>query len=504
MYSSLGEFLTHLTKESELIRVSEPISMNLEITEVQRRLIQTGPAVIFENPETDNMQQFSLHGKAYPKIPVLCNLFGSVHRVALGLGLKTISELRPLGEELAMLKNPKIPHSIAAAKDIFPLVKRVLSMRPKIVSKAECQANVWQDNEVDISMLPVQSCWPGEPAPLITWGMCVTKSKNGETHNLGIYRMQVLSHNKVIVRWLKHRGGAEHYRSWENGNDRMPIAVVIGCDPATLLSAVMPIPENISEYNFSGLIRKKRLELVKCKTNDILVPANSEIVLEGYIDLNEMANEGPYGDHTGFYNEVEKFPVMTIQAITMKKNPVYLTTHTGRPPDEPSVLGEALNEVFVPLLQQQFPEIVDFWLPPEACSYRIAIVSIRKSYPGHANRIMMGVWSFLKQFSYTKFIIVVNEDIDVRSWSDVMWAVSTHMDFTRDVLQVKNTPIDYLDFASEAVELGTKIGFDATKKIFSETKSVWSEKIIQKKDILDMVSEKWRNHAIFKHSTAKS
>lgn len=481
-----------LEKNSELIRISQEVSTNLELTELQRHLIQKGPAVIFNNVESSNMASYSLSNTNSSNIPILCNLFGTKHRVALGLGLQNVSELRKFGQELALLRNPQMPSSFSAAREMMPMVKRVLSMRPKIVSKAFCHEQVFLNEKVNLGMLPVQTCWPDEPAPLITWGICVTKAKKGNCHNLGVYRLQVLSHNKVIVRWLKHRGGAEHYRNWQqNSESKMPISVVIGCDPATLLSAVMPIPENISEYNFSGLIRKKRLKLVQCKTNDILVPANSEIVLEGFIDLNEMANEGPYGDHTGFYNEIEKFPVMTITAITMKKNPIYLTTHTGKPPDEPSVLGEALNEVFIPLLQQQFPEIVDFWLPPEACSYRIAIVAIRKSYPGHANRIMMGIWSYLKQFSYTKFIIVVNDDIDVRNWSEVMWAVSTQMDFKRDVLQVHNTPIDYLDFASNELELGTKIGFDATKKIFPETKNTWGREIIQKKEITEEVLKKW-------------
>lgn len=502
MYSSLHDFLLDLEKRSELVRVSEPVSSHLEITEIQRRLIlEKGPAVVFERVDSSNMGPYSLgNHPSESKIPIICNLFGTEQRIALGLGLNCVGELRGFGKELALLKHPKMPQSFSEAKEMFPLFKRVLSMRPKIVKGGPCHDQVFKGKEVDLSLLPVQGCWPDEPAPLITWGVAVTQGKEDGLHNLGIYRLQVLSHNKVIVRWLKHRGGAEHYRSWKRNPEdcKMPIAIVIGCDPATLLSAVMPIPENISEYNFSGLIRKKRLELTKCRTNDILVPANGDIVLEGWIDLNEMAEEGPYGDHTGFYNDVETFPVMTITAITMKKNPLYLTTFTGRPPDEPSVLGAALNEVFIPLLQNQFPEIVDFWLPPEACSYRIAIVSIRKSYPGHARRIMMGVWSFLKQFSYTKFVIVVDEGIDVRNWSDVMWAVSTQMDFSRDVMQVANTPIDYLDFASQELELGAKIGFDATKKVFSETKNSWGRIIFQKKEIIELVSRKWPSYKILK------
>lgn len=497
MYTSLREFASFLEKQSELVTIPEEISTNLELTEVQRRLIKKGPAVIFNNVETSNMTRYRRHNQQYQAIPVICNLFGTEHRIALGLGLKSISELRSFGEELALLKHPKMPQNLGEAKEMFPLVRRLLSMNPKILTDGLCQEQIFIDDAVDLGMLPIQSCWPGEPAPLITWGVSVTKGKEGSPHNLGIYRMQVLGPNKVIVRWLKHRGGAEHYRTWQ-GQKKMPISVIIGADPATLLAAVMPIPENISEYNFSGLIRKKRLKLVKCKTNDILVPANAEIILEGYIDLEEMADEGPYGDHTGFYNEIEKFPVMTVTAITMRQNPLYLTTFTGRPPDEPSVLGEALNEVFVPLLKSQFPEIVEFWLPPEACSYRVAIVSIKKSYPGHARRVMMGIWSYLKQFSYTKFIIVVDDDINVKNWSDVIWAVSTQMDFTRDILHCYNTPIDYLDFASEQLELGAKIGFDATKKVFPETKNLWGRKIVPDKQIMAQTLDKMRLSAIGK------
>ncbi len=491
MFSSLGEFISFLEKNSKLVRVSEEVSTNIELTVIQNNIIKKGPAVIFDNIETSNMEQYRRKDTKYPAIPVICNLFGTEDRVALGLGLNSVDELRPFGEQLALLKHPKMPQNLMESKEIFPLVKRVLSMRPKVASKGSCQEQIFLDDEVDLGMLPIQSCWPGEPAPLITWSVCVTQGKGEDIYNLGIYRMQVLGPDKAIVRWLKHRGGAEHYRTFQRvGEKKMPISVVIGADPATLLAAVMPIPENISEYNFSGLIRKKRLELVKCKTNDILVPANAEIILEGYIDLDEMADEGPYGDHTGFYNEVEKFPVMTITAITMKTNPIYLTTYTGRPPDEPSVLGEALNEVFIPLLQNQFPEIVDFWLPPEACSYRIAVVSIKKSYPGHARRVMMGIWSYLKQFSYTKFIIVVDDDINVRSWEDVIWAISTQMDFVRDIFQCTNTPIDYLDFASEQLELGAKIGFDATKKIFPETKNTWGQKLPHNPQFTEEINKK--------------
>jgi 4-hydroxy-3-polyprenylbenzoate decarboxylase len=495
MYQSLGEFISFLEKKSKLVRVKEEISADLELTEVQKHLIKRGPAVIFENIERSNMAQYRY--REYESMPVISNLFGTEERVAMGLGLNSASDLRAFGEELALLKHPKMPDNFSQAKEMFPLVKRVISMRPKVISKGPCQERIFQGKDVDIGMLPIQSCWPGEPAPLITWSVCVTRGKDENNYNLGIYRMQVLGPNKVIVRWLKHRGGAEHYRSWQ-GNRKMPISVVIGADPATLLAAVMPIPENISEYNFSGLIRKKRLALVKCKTNDILVPAGAEIILEGYINLDEMADEGPYGDHTGFYNDIEKFPVMTITAITMRENPIYLTTFTGRPPDEPSVLGEALNEVFVPMLQKQFPEITDFWLPPEACSYRIAVVSIKKSYPGHGRRVMMGIWSYLKQFAYTKFIIVVDNDIDVRNWQDVMWAVSTQMDFNRDVFHCSNTPIDYLDFASEQLELGAKIGFDATKKIYPETKNVWGRKIISDEVIIAKIGCKLRDSLISK------
>lgn len=497
---SLGNFVSFLEDRSEVVRVTQKVSTYLELTEIQRRIVKSGPAVIFENVEASNMERYKLPNKNYPNIPIICNLFGTTKRVALGLGLNEVDELRQFGEQLASLQQPKVPQNLSEAKNMLPLVKRLLSMRPKVGTKAACQEKIFTGDDVDIGMLPIQSCWEDEPAPLITWSVCVTQGKGSDgSYNLGVYRMQVLSHNKLIVRWLKHRGGAEHYRTWQkSATGKMPVAVVIGCDPATLLAAVMPIPESISEYNFSGLLRKKRLSLVKCRTNSILVPSDAEIVLEGWIDLNEMADEGPYGDHTGFYNAVEKFPVMTVTAITMRNNPLYLTTFTGRPPDEPSVLGEALNEVFVPLLKKQFPEIVDFWLPPEACSYRIAVVSIVKSYPGHAKRIMMGIWSFLKQFSYTKFIIVVDAKINVKSWVDVMWAISTQMDFGRDVLQCNNTPIDYLDFASNEVELGTKMGFDATTKIYPETKNVWGREIVQNTTIIEQVSQRWGNTKLFK------
>lgn len=432
-------------------------------------------------------------------MPVLVNLFGTVDRVAAGMNRKP-EELREVGETLAFLKQPEPPASIREAFSMLPLAKTVMAMKPKTVSKAPCQQVVLEGDDVDLSKIPVQSCWPGEPAPLITWPLVVTQGpsageKGGDKRdvfNLGIYRMQVLGKNKTIMRWLKHRGGAQHHARWKKEKpDPLPAAIVLGADPGTILAAVTPVPDTLSEYQFAGLLRGEKVELVDCKTVPLKVPATAEIVLEGYVSLDEYAPEGPYGDHTGYYNSVEDFPVFTVTAITMRKDPIYLSTFTGRPPDEPSVLGEALNDVFVPLLQQQFPEIVDFWLPPEGCSYRIAVVSMKKAYAGHAKRVMMGVWSFLRQFMYTKFVIVVDDDIDVRDWKDVMWAISTRMDPVRDITTVTDTPIDYLDFASPVSGLGGKLGLDATNKLPGETNREWGEKIYMDDEIIDRVDQKW-------------
>jgi 4-hydroxy-3-polyprenylbenzoate decarboxylase len=496
-YQSLRDFMEALEKSGRLVRVTEPVSPNLEMTEIQTRLLaEGGPAVLFENVVGDD-------GKKYD-MPVLVNLFGTVDRVAAGMNRKP-EELREVGETLAFLKQPEPPASIREAFSMLPLAKTVMAMKPKTVSKAPCQEIVLEGDDIDLSKIPVQSCWPGEPAPLITWPLVVTQgpsagAKGGDKRdvfNLGIYRMQVLGKNKTIMRWLKHRGGAQHHARWkQEKRDPLPAAIVLGADPGTILAAVTPVPDTLSEYQFAGLLRGEKVELVDCKTVPLKVPATAEIVLEGYVSLDEYAPEGPYGDHTGYYNSVEDFPVFTVTAITMRKNPIYLSTFTGRPPDEPSVLGEALNDVFVPLLQQQFQEIVDFWLPPEGCSYRIAVVSMKKAYAGHAKRVMMGVWSFLRQFMYTKFVIVVDDDIDVRDWKDVMWAISTRMDPVRDITTVTDTPIDYLDFASPVSGLGGKLGLDATNKLPGETNREWGEKIYMEDDIIDRVDQKWERYGL--------
>ena len=496
-YQSLRDFMDALEKTGRLVRVTEPVSPNLEMTEIQTRLLaEGGPAVLFENVVGDD-------GKKYD-MPVLVNLFGTVDRVAAGMNRKP-EELREVGETLAFLKQPEPPASIREAFSMLPLAKTVMAMKPKTVSKAPCQEVVLQGDDIDLSKIPVQSCWPGEPGPLITWPLVVTQGpsageKGGDKRdvfNLGIYRMQVLGKNKTIMRWLKHRGGAQHHARWkQEKREPLPAAIVLGADPGTILAAVTPVPDTLSEYQFAGLLRGEKVELVDCKTVPLKVPATAEIVLEGYVSLDEYAPEGPYGDHTGYYNSVEDFPVFTVTAITMRKKPIYLSTFTGRPPDEPSVLGEALNDVFVPLLQQQFPEIVDFWLPPEGCSYRIAVVSMKKAYAGHAKRVMMGVWSFLRQFMYTKFVIVVDDDIDVRDWKDVMWAISTRMDPVRDITTVTETPIDYLDFASPVSGLGGKLGLDATNKLPGETNREWGEKIYMEDDIIDRVDQKWERYGL--------
>ena len=479
-FNDLRDFIKHLEKNGKLIRVSEPVSTELEMTEIGCRLVREGgPAVLFEN----------VIGH---KTPVLINLFGTVERVAMGLGT-TPEGLRGIGEMLAFFRQPTPPKGLSEAWEMLPIVKKALNMRPKIVKSAPCQEVVFTGDDVDLGMLPIQTCWPNEPAPLITWPLVVTKgSGKGKTddYNLGIYRMQVLGKNKTIMRWLKHRGGAQHHQNWDK-DTKFPCAVVIGSDPATILAAVTPVPDNLSEYQFAGLLRGEKTELVKCKTIDLEVPANAEIVLEGHVSLTDYAAEGPYGDHTGYYNSVEQFPVFEISAITMRKKPIYHSTYTGRPPDECSVLGEALNELFVPLLQLQFPEIVDFYLPPEGCSYRIAVVSIKKSYPGHAKRVMMGIWGFLRQFMYTKTIIVVDEDINVRDWKDIMWAVSTRSDPVRDTVLIENTPIDYLDFASPESNLGGKMGIDATNKVGTETKREWGKLIKMDAAVKARVDEIW-------------
>lgn len=497
-YKSLRDFLEKLEAAGELVRVAEPVSVKLEMTEIQTRLLaEGGPAVLFEKPVMD--------GGSISDIPVLVNLFGTVKRVAMGVTLNGVerttgADLREVGELLAFLRQPEPPGGLKDAMAMLPLAKTVMAMKPSTRSSlglgaAPAQEVVETGDAVDLDKLPIQTCWPGEPAPLITWPLIVTKGPSAareDDFNLGIYRMQKIGKNKTIMRWLKHRGGAQHHQRWsKEKTEPLPAAAVLGADPGTILAAVTPVPDTLSEYHFAGLLRGKKAELVDCKTVPLKVPAEAEIVLEGYVSLDEYADEGPYGDHTGYYNSVERFPVFTVTAVTRRSDPIYLSTFTGRPPDEPSVLGEALNEVFIPLLQQQFPEITDFWLPPEGCSYRIAVISMKKAYPGHAKRVMMGAWSYLRQFMYTKWIIVVDDDIDARDWKDVMWAISTKMDPARDITVIENTPIDYLDFASPEASLGSKIGLDATDKLPPETKREWGEEIRMTDDVIARVDEMW-------------
>jgi 4-hydroxy-3-polyprenylbenzoate decarboxylase len=493
-YRSLREFIAILESQGELVRVSEPVRAELEITEICTRLLATGgPAVLFEHV-------IGADGRRSP-MPCLANLFGTVKRVAMGVTLgessrTTAKELRQVGELLAFLRAPEPPRGMKDALNLLPLARTVMGMRPRTVKTAPAQEVVLTGADIDLGALPVQTCWPGEPAPLITWPLVVTKgpgTAREDDFNLGIYRMQVIGKDRTIMRWLAHRGGAQHHRRWKEAGRPAPLpaCAVIGADPGTILAAVTPVPDTLSEYQFAGLLRGAKVELVKAKTQPLLVPAEAEIVIEGEVLLDEYADEGPYGDHTGYYNSVERFPVFQVTAITMRKAPIYLTTHTGRPPDEPSVLGEALNEVFIPLLRQQFPEIVDFWLPPEGCSYRIAVVSMKKAYPGHAKRVMLGVWSYLRQFMYTKWVIVVDDDIDARDWKDVMWAVSTRMDPARDITLIENTPIDYLDFASPQSGLGSKVGLDATNKWPPETHREWGRQIAMDRAVIDAVNALW-------------
>ena len=491
-YRSLRDFIARLERAGRLSRVSTPVSPDLEMTEIQTRLIaEHGPAVLFENVVREDGARYDA--------PVLVNLFGTVERVAWGMNREP-GELRQVGEMLAFLRQPEPPTGWREAIEMLPLLKSVRAMKPKIVGDGPVQEVVLTGEAIDLARLPIQTCWPGEPAPLITWPLVVTKGPSSariDSYNLGIYRMQVLERDKTLMRWLKHRGGAQQHRRWSaEKREPLPAAVVIGADPGTILAAVTPVPDTLSEYQFAGLLRGRKVELVRAKTVPIEVPAEAEIVIEGHVSLDDYRDEGPFGDHTGYYNAVEQFPVFTVSAITMRRDPIYLSTYTGRPPDEPSILGEALNEVFIPLLIQQFPEIVDFWLPPEGCSYRIAVVAIKKSYAGQAKRVMMAVWSYLQQFMYTKWVIVVDDDIDARDWKDVMWAVSTRMDPARDVTIVENTPIDYLDFASPQSGLGAKIGLDATTKIPPETSRTWGTRIRMADDIVDAVTGKWASYGL--------
>ncbi|MBN8828687.1 MAG: UbiD family decarboxylase [Sphingobacteriia bacterium] len=491
MFLSLREFIEFLEQKGDLVRVKEEISTHLELTELHKQVLhKNGPALLVENATTQN-------GPSH--MPVFVNLFGSKRRIAWGLGIEE-EGLRELGQTLSFLRTPTPPKKLKEAVKYLPLLRRIIAAKPKTVNNAPCQEVVYEGDDVNLNILPIQHCWPKDVSPLITWPLIVTKGPSEtaeDNYNLGIYRLQLVNKNTLIMRWLKHRGGAQHHKRWgKEKNTKLPVAAVIGADPALTLAATMPIPDNVSEYDFSGLLRGKKLPLVKAKTVPLLVPANAEIIIEGYVSIDEYMDEGPFGDHTGYYNSVEKFPVFQVTAITMRKDPIYLSTYTGHPPDEPSVLGEALNEVFIPLIQQQFPEIVDFWLPPEGCSYRIAVISIKKSYPGHAKRIMMGAWSYLRQFIYTKIVIVVDEDINCRDWKEVMWAISTRMDPVKDIVTIENTPIDYLDFASPESGLGGKLGLDATNKIYPETNREWGEEIEMDAEIEQKIAELMKN--IFK------
>jgi 4-hydroxy-3-polyprenylbenzoate decarboxylase len=478
-YSDLREFLSQLESRGELRRIAVEVDPHLEMTEISERVLRAqGPALLFERPKGHH-------------IPVLCNLFGSVARVAAAMGVADARALRDVGKLLAYLREPEPPQGLRDLWDKFPLLKQVLNMAPKERTSAPCREVVWEGREVDLSRLPVQTCWPGDAGPLITWGLTVTHGPAKPRQNLGIYRQQVIGPNRLIMRWLAHRGGALDYRDHlAISQQPFPVAVALGADPATLLAAVTPVPDTLGEYQFAGLLRGARTEVVKSVGN-LDVPASAEIVLEGAIHPGDSAAEGPHGDHTGYYNEVERFPVLTLARITMRRAPIYHSTYTGKPPDEPAVLGLALNEVFVPLLTKQFPEIVDFYLPPEACSYRLAAVSMRKQYPGHAKRVMFGIWSYLRQFMYTKFIVVCDDDIDVRNWHEVLWALSTRVDPARDVLIAENTPIDYLDFASPVAGLGSKMGIDATGKWPGETQRNWGRPIAMDAEVKRRVDAMW-------------
>ena len=480
-YADLRDFIQQLDTRGLLKRIDYPVSPFLEMTVVSDRVLrEEGPALLFTHPKDH-------------QIPVLTNLFGTAERVALAMGQESITALRDIGYLLAALKEPEPPAGVRDAWGKLPLLKQALNMAPKILRHAPCQAIIYEKDEVDLSRLPIQTCWPNDAGPLITWGLVTTKGPSQDRENMGIYRQQVIGRNKLIMRWLSHRGGALDYQAWQAAypGKRFPIAVTLGADPATILAAVTPIPDSLSEYAFAGLLRGQRTQLVQCFGSELHVPASAEIVLEGYLEPGVDAPEGPFGDHTGYYNEVQSFPVFTVERMTHREDPIYHSTYTGRPPDEPAILGVALNEVFIPLLQKQFPEIIDFYLPPEGCSYRLAVVTIKKQYPGHAKRIMMAVWSFLRQFMYTKFIIVCDEDINARHWPDVIWAMTTRMDPKRDSVMIENTPIDYLDFASPVSGLGSKIGMDATSKWPGETTREWGIPITMDQDILDKVSGYW-------------
>ncbi|MEH6502520.1 MAG: 4-hydroxy-3-polyprenylbenzoate decarboxylase [Cycloclasticus sp.] len=480
-YKDLRDFISKLEELGELKRISEEVDPHLEMTEICDRVLRRqGPALLFENP------------KGY-SVPVLANLFGTPKRVALGMGQDSVDALSEVGEVLAALKEPEPPEGMKDAWEKLPVYKQVLNMAPKLVKKPNCQQVVIAGEDVDLAAFPIQTCWPDDAGPLITWPLVITKGPAAKRQNLGIYRQQVIARNKVIMRWLAHRGGALDFKAWQDTHpgEPFPVAVALGADPATILAAVTPVPDPLSEFAFAGLLRGSKTEVATCLTHDLQVPASAEIVLEGHIYPDEVASEGPFGDHTGYYNEVEQFPVFTIERITHRKDPIYHSTYTGKPTDEPAVLGVSLNEVFIPILKKQFPEIVDFYLPPEGCSYRLAIVSIKKQYPGHAKRIMFGIWSYLRQFMYTKFVIVTDDDVDVRDWQSVIWAITTRMDPARDTTMIENTPIDYLDFASPVSGLGSKMGLDATNKWQGETSREWGKPIVMDSAVKQKVDELW-------------
>jgi len=485
-FKDLREFIDFLEQNGELKRIQTEVDPYLEVTEIcDRTLRSNGPALLFENLKGSD-------------IPLLANLFGNTRRIALAMGQDDISGLRDVGKLLAFLKEPTPPKGWKDLWQNLPSYKNVLNISPSVKKSAACQEVVIDEPEIDLSKLPVQTCWPGDAAPLVTWPLVITRGPEKERQNLGIYRMQVIGRNKLIMRWLSHRGGALDFRDWqaEHPGQGFPVSIAIGADPATILATVTPIPDTLSEYAFAGLLRGSKTEVVTSLSNELQVPASAEFVLEGVIEPDEMADEGPYGDHTGYYNEVESFPVFTVKKLTHRRDPIYHSTYTGRPPDEPAMLGVALNEVFIPLLQKQFPEIVDFYLPPEGCSYRLAIVSMKKQYPGHPKRVMMGVWSFLRQFMYTKFVIVVDDDVDIRKWEDVIWAITTRMDPTRDTLLIDNTPIDYLDFASPVSGLGSKMGLDATGKWSGETDRTWGSPIAMDETVKQRIDDLWQELGI--------
>ena len=480
-YHDLRDFIQHLEAIGELKRIAYPADPKLEITEIcDRTLKAKGPTLLFENPKGS-------------KVPLLANLFGTPSRVALGMGQESVDALREVGKLLAFLKEPEPPKGFRDMFEKLPLFKQVLNMPSKAIRGAPCQEEVLEGSDIDLGRYPIQTCWPGDAGPLITWALVVTRGPRKERQNLGIYRQQVIAPNKTIMRWLAHRGGALDYREWQEAHpgQPFPVAVALGADPAPILGAVTPVPATLSEYAFAGLLRGSKTEVADCLLSNLQVPASAEIVLEGFLYPGETAPEGPFGDHTGYYNEVDEFPVFTIEKITQRRNPIYHSTYTGRPPDEPAILGVALNEVFVPILQKQFPEILDFYLPPEGCSYRLAVVRMKKQYPGHAKRIMVGVWGFLRQFMYTKFVIVVDEDGDARNWQDVIWAITTRMDPTRDITLIDHTPIDYLDFASPVSGLGSKAGFDATNKWPGETDREWGVPIVMDPLVRQKIDGLW-------------